>query len=55
MSSQFTLAQVERMLEAGDFDGQRLELIDGTQVRVQPPMDVGPADRERSQPEPDFV
>jgi Uma2 family endonuclease len=73
------------MLEAGIFEGQRFELIDGElidkmgqlpphaysvaryttwlsrvftgngQVRVQLPMDVGPADRERSQPEPDLV
>lgn len=81
----FTRTQVDRMLEAGIFEGQRFELIDGYliektgqlpphayavagltsglarifgiagQLRIQLPMDVGPADRERSQPEPDIV
>ena len=80
----FTRSEVEQMLDAGMFAGQRFELIDGDLidktgqnpphasaiqlcmvllmkifgaelVRVQLPMEAGPADRERSVPEPDLA
>lgn len=82
--ARFTRDQVNRMLSAGVFDGQRFELIDGELIdkmgqkppharavrrilslltkmfdgdliSVQSPIEAGPRDRERSQPEPDLA
>ena len=79
----FTREEVERLTEAGFFQGQRYELIDGdlidkmgqnpphatgicltqiwfgtfletARIRVQLPIEVSAADRERSLPEPDL-
>lgn len=78
----FTRDEVYRMLDAGIFDGQRFELLDGdlidkmgqsprhsasirrinsvlaawfpvASILIQAPIDVGPADHARNEPEPD--
>jgi Uma2 family endonuclease len=80
----FTREEVDRLMEAGFFEGRRYELIDGdlvdkmgqnpphargiqrtfawlisifsaATIRVQLPIEVSPAERERSLPEPDVV
>jgi Uma2 family endonuclease len=80
----FTREEVEKYIEAGFFDGQRFELIDGdlldkmgqkpphsaaiqlllatlaklldiALIRIQLPIEVSGADRERSLPEPDVA
>ena len=80
----FTRTEVQQMLDAGLFAGQRFELIDGDlidkmgqnprhamtilrvhailarifgfeNVRAQLPIEVSPADREKSWPEPDMA